>query len=107
MRTRAVLGDQAVFTSEGDLWLASAASMNRDGQRLAYVPVSAEWVQGGQWVIEGTGVTPDMVVPDDPAAVLAGRDPQLDRAIEYLKQKLHDEPVAHPAPPPFPVKTTH
>jgi tricorn protease len=69
-----------------------------------YIPNYGEWSPDGKWLIEGTGVIPDMVVEDDPAGVMAGRDPQLDRAIEYLKQKLLAEPVARPTPPPFPVK---
>ncbi len=77
-----------------------------DGGAL-YIPNYGEWVADGHWVIEGTGVKPDMMVPDDPAAVLAGRDPQLDRAIEYLKAKLKSDPVVMPTPPPFPVKTKH
>jgi hypothetical protein len=35
---------------------------------------------------------------------MAGKDPQLDRAIAYLKEKLVAEPVLRPQPPPFPVK---
>jgi tricorn protease len=72
---------------------------------LVYVPSYGEWVPGGQWVIEGEGVTPDIVVEDDPAALMAGRDPQLDRAIAYLKSELQREPVRRPEPPPFPVKS--
>ena len=69
-----------------------------------YVPNYGEWVPEGQWVIEGTGVKPDIVVDEDPAALMAGRDPQLDRAIEYLITKLKSEPVSRPVPPPFPNK---
>ena len=69
-----------------------------------YIPNYGEWVPEGKWVIEGSGVQPDLVVEDDPAAIAAGRDPQLDRAIEYLKAQLKTDPVAHPAPPPFPNK---
>ena len=68
---------------------------------LVYVPNYGEWVPGGDWVIEGPGVQPDMVVPDDPTELMAGHDPQLDRAIAYLKDKLAREPVVHPVPPPF------
>jgi tricorn protease len=71
---------------------------------LVYVPNYGEWVPDGHWVIEGTGVAPDEVVEDDPALLMAGRDPQLDRAIRYLKEKLASEPVRHPQPPPFPDK---
>ncbi len=70
---------------------------------LVYVPNYGEWVDG-QWVIEGPGVQPDVLVEDDPAALLAGRDPQLDRAIQYLKDKLAKEPVVRPVPPPYPNK---
>jgi len=69
-----------------------------------YIPNYGEWVPEGQWVIEGTGVKPDIVVDEDPAALMAGRDPQLDRAIEYLITKLKSEPVSRPVPPPFPNK---
>ena len=69
-----------------------------------YIPNYGEWVPEGKWVIEGTGATPDLEVEEDPAALMAGRDPQLDKAIEYLKQKLTAEPVVHPTPPPFPNK---
>jgi len=34
----------------------------------------------GKYVIEGHGVDPDIVVENDPADVIAGRDPQLDEA---------------------------
>ncbi len=34
------------------------------------------------WVVENVGVAPDVEVEQDPAAVAAGKDPQLDRAIE-------------------------
>jgi tricorn protease len=69
-----------------------------------YVPNYGEWVPEGKWVIEGTGVKPDIAVDDDPAALMAGRDPQLDRAIAYLTDKLKSEPVIRPVPPPFPNK---
>lgn len=69
-----------------------------------YVPNYGEWVPGDGWVIEGRGAVPDIAVEDDPAAVMAGRDPQLDRAIQYLKEKIAAEPVPRPAPPPFPDK---
>ena len=72
---------------------------------LVYVPNYGEWVADGHWVIEGTGVTPDEVVPEDPAALMAGKDPQLDRAIRYLQESLADHPLVRPQPPPFPDKT--
>lgn len=74
-----------------------------DGGRL-HIPNYAAWTPDGKWIIKGTGVQPDMVVENDPAAVLAGRDPQLDRAIANLKERLKAQPVVRPTPPPFPNK---
>lgn len=44
------------------------------------------------WVIEGPGVLPDIDVPSDPNAFLAGKDPQLDKAIEWLLADLKKNP---------------
>jgi tricorn protease len=74
-----------------------------DGGRLS-IPNYANWVEGA-WIIEGTGVEPDITVEQDPNAVLDGRDPQLDRAIAYLKEKIAAQPVPRPTPPPYPVKS--
>ncbi len=73
-----------------------------DGGRLN-IPNYANWADG-EWIIEGTGVEPDITVEQDPNAVLEGRDPQLDRAIAYLKERIAAEPVFRPTHPPFPVK---
>jgi tricorn protease len=69
-----------------------------------FIPNYAEWAPDGTWLIEGTGVVPDMTVEDDPTALMAGKDPQLDAAIAYLKERLTAEPVIRPVPPSFPVK---
>ena len=69
-----------------------------------YIPNYGAWVPEGKWIVEGFGAVPDFTVEQDPAALMAGRDPQLDRAIEYLKQKIAAEPVPRPVPPPFPNK---
>jgi tricorn protease len=74
-----------------------------DGGRL-FIPNYAAWSPDGKWIIEGNGVQPDLVVENDPASLLQGRDPQLDRAIAYLKEKLAKQPVVRPTPPPFPNK---
>ena len=42
----------------------------------------------GEWVIEGSGVPPDVEVIDDPSLMTDGRDPQLDAAIEALLAAL-------------------
>ena len=45
----------------------------------------------GAWVIEGHGVDPDIVVMNMPADVVAGRDAQLEAAVEHLLLRLETE----------------
>ncbi len=61
----------------------------------------------GQWVMEGDGVTPDIVVDNDPAAVIAGGDPQLERAIAEAMRSLPATPQSLPQAAPAPIKTPH
>jgi tricorn protease len=57
------------------------------------------------WVVENQGVPPDVEVEQDPAAVAAGKDPQLDRAIEVVLEALaKNPPPKAPDRPPFPVR---
>jgi tricorn protease len=58
----------------------------------------------GQWSVEGIGVMPDIEVENDPAAILAGRDPQLERGVKELLDRLATRSAALPARPPDPVK---
>ncbi len=55
----------------------------------------------GQWDVENHGVDPDVVVEQDPKAVAAGHDPQLEAAVALAMKKL--TPQAPPPRPPFPV----
>ena len=70
-----------------------------------YVPQFATASIDGAYVIEGHGVEPDIVVEQDVAAQLAGRDPQLDRALSELEAAIAQHPVALPPRPADPVKT--
>jgi tricorn protease len=57
------------------------------------------------WVVENVGVVPDIEVEQDPAAVAAGKDPQLDRAIETVLEALaKNPPPKAPIRPSFPVR---
>jgi tricorn protease len=57
------------------------------------------------WIVENVGVAPDIEVEQDPALVAAGKDPQLDRAIEVVLAELAKSPPSQPpARPPFPVR---
>jgi tricorn protease len=59
----------------------------------------------GEWIIEGRGVEPDIVVENEPKAVIEGRDPQLERGVEELMRRIEAEPRKLPSRPPAPVKT--
>lgn len=70
-----------------------------------FVPQQATNDVDGSYIIEGHGVEPDIEVENDPASVIAGRDPQLDRAIEEVLARMEREPKRLPARPADPVKT--
>ncbi|HWB21001.1 MAG TPA: S41 family peptidase, partial [Phycisphaerales bacterium] len=67
-------------------------------------PMSAWWEAKGGWTIENHGVDPDIVVDITPGDREEGRDPQLDKAIEVLMEKLKTEPIVEPMPPELPVR---
>jgi tricorn protease len=47
-------------------------------------------------------VPPDVEVEETPQSLLAGRDPQLERAIELAMQALKKQPPAEPKHPAYP-----
>ncbi|HEY0156690.1 MAG TPA: PDZ domain-containing protein [Thermoanaerobaculia bacterium] len=67
-------------------------------------PNFAYWTDEG-FGIENVGVPPDIEVDITPADFVAGRDPQLDKAIEVVMQQLAANPPTLPKRPPYPVKT--
>jgi tricorn protease len=56
----------------------------------------------GDWEVENRGVPPDIEVENDPASVAAGRDPQLEKAVEVTLEALRKNPVMIPDHPPYP-----
>jgi len=58
----------------------------------------------GEWVVENRGAIPHIIVENDPAEVVKGRDQQLEKAIEVILQKLNETPPPSLVPPPFPKK---
>jgi len=59
----------------------------------------------GEYIIEGYGVDPDIEIENDPKSVIAGGDPQLERAISELMTKINAGPVKLPSRPPDPNKS--
>ena len=54
----------------------------------------------GKYTVEGHGVDPDIVVNEDVSQQLAGKDPQLDKAIEVLEKEIQAHPLNLPPQPP-------
>jgi tricorn protease len=74
-----------------------------DGGNIT-APNLAIWTEKG-WVVENEGVAPDIEVEQLPKDVIAGRDPQLEKAIELMKAELKKNPPQKLVRPPYPVRT--
>lgn len=72
-----------------------------DGGAIS-VPTFGYYETDGTWGIEGHGVDPDIEVIDDPAKMVNGGDPQLDRAIELMLGDIQARPYTPPARPKSP-----
>ena len=62
-----------------------------DGSTIT-APNFAIWTPDEGWIVENKGVAPDVEVEQTPADVIAGRDPQLERAIQIVMQQLAANP---------------
>lgn len=82
----------------GEIWLSRNNRLVDNGiATAAQLGVFAD----GEWLIEGRGVEPDIVVDNLPHETFLGRDRQLEVAIEYLQQKIEKEPIEDPVVPPY------
>ncbi|MEW6213553.1 MAG: PDZ domain-containing protein, partial [Acidobacteriota bacterium] len=55
-------------------------------------PDAAIYGLRGEWEVENVGVGPDIEIEFDPALWRAGRDPQLERAVEWLLEEVKKNP---------------
>jgi tricorn protease len=62
------------------------------------------WSEEEGFSVENEGVPPDIKVEQTPKLVIAGKDPQLDRAIEEIMKELKKNPPKKRKRPPFPVR---
>ena len=62
-------------------------------------------IEGKEWIMEGHGVDPDIVVDNDPAKEFAGEDEQLNRAIQQALDEMKTKPAKLAPPPPYPDKS--
>ncbi|HEV8059577.1 MAG TPA: S41 family peptidase [Gemmataceae bacterium] len=73
-----------------------------DGGTLMKPEFSRYDTEGKEWIIEGKGVEPDIIVDNDPSREFNGIDDQLNKAIEVIKEELKTKEKKVPAPPPYP-----
>jgi tricorn protease len=59
----------------------------------AIAPRGGFFSKDGKWAVENTGVTPDIDVENWPKDMIAGHDPQLERAVEEGMRLLKANPV--------------
>ncbi|HRN60055.1 MAG TPA: S41 family peptidase, partial [Chiayiivirga sp.] len=78
-------------TAGAGVWLTdSNALVDKGRARVAEIP---QYDLDGQWIVEGTGVAPDIEVDNLPHESFNGSDRQLDAAIQWLTRKLEADPV--------------
>jgi len=70
---------------------------------MVTAPNLAIWTEDG-WVVENEGVPPDIEVEITPADMIAGRDPQLEKAIEVVMDMLIKNPPRKLQRPSYPVR---
>jgi tricorn protease len=84
----------------GLVGMAGAAQLMDGGMTGA--PQSGFWNPNGTWDVENHGVDPDVEVAMDPAAVKAGHDPQLEKAVAVGLDLLAKNPPPRHQKPPYP-----
>lgn len=66
-------------------------------------PNLAIWTEDG-WIVENVGVPPDIEVEQWPAEVIAGKDPQLEKAIAVIMEELKRDPPKKLKRPEYPIR---
>ncbi|MFC2160051.1 S41 family peptidase [Acidobacteriota bacterium] len=87
----------------GEIWLSSNNRLTDSG--LARAPQTGVYGPEREWLIEGHGVDPDIIVDNLPHATFNGQDAQVEAAIAFLKEQIKTHPVDVPAPPDYPDKS--
>jgi tricorn protease len=88
----------------GEIWLSGTNFMVDRG--VATAAETGVYGPEGQWLIEGHGVDPDMVVDNLPHETFKGRDAQLEAAVKFLQEEIKKKPVPLPTAPKYPIKKT-
>ncbi len=85
----------------GGLVRASGMPTLMDGGSIT-APNGAVYGLEGEWEVENVGVAPDIEVEYDPAMWRQGRDPQLEKAVEWLLSELQKNPPKEYKRPAYP-----
>ncbi len=88
----------------GEIWLSSSNFVLVD-KGFATSAQSGVYSPEGEWIIEGHGVEPDIVVDNLPHSTFTGKDAQLEAAISYLEDQIRLYPVEVPPAPAYPDKS--
>ncbi len=86
----------------GEIWLSASNTLLDNG--IATAAETGVYGPEGQWLIEGHGVEPDIVVDNLPRGTFDGKDEQLEAAIRHLEERIRAEPIKEVPAPPYPRK---
>jgi len=63
---------------------------------------NAFYGRDGKWLVENHGADPDVRQDNDPASVMAGKDLQLEKAVELALRQIQEQPWQFPPVPAYP-----
>ncbi|HXE59885.1 MAG TPA: S41 family peptidase [Gemmatimonadaceae bacterium] len=86
----------------GEIWLSSSNVLVDRG--IATAAEIGVYGPNSEWLVEGHGVDPDIVVDDTPHQTFLGRDAQLETAVKTLMDELAKQPPSVPKTPKYPHK---
>ena len=75
-----------------------------DGGRMV-APRGGFFDVDGQWAVEGEGISPDIEVIQEPKLVMAGHDPQLEKAVEEAMRLLKENEFIMKPEPKAPIRS--
>ena len=87
----------------GEVWLSQSNFLVDRG--IATAAETGVFGPDGDWLIEGHGVDPDVVVDNPPHGTFKGEDAQLEAAIKFLQDEIRKNPIPKPVAPKYPNKS--
>lgn len=87
----------------GEIWLGAQRWLVDSG--MATAAETGVYGPEGEWLIEGHGVDPDIVVDNLPHETFKGRDAQLEAAVKHLQDLIAKDPRPVPPAPKYPDKS--